>query len=160
MFGNEHQFAEDSLENLKLGSGAWIVVCDGAKALILENNGDKAYPDLRTREVLAQENPPTSEQGTDRPGRSHSSVGPGRSAVGQTDWHDQAEAKFLKELIEKIHLAVHGGETSELVIVAPPRALGMIRAHYTPAIKQALQKEIDKDLVKIPVDQIEKQLLH
>jgi protein required for attachment to host cells len=157
---NNIESAEVSLENLKISPSAWVVVCDGGKALILENNGDKQYPDLRTREVFAQENPPTSEQGTDRPGRSHSSVGPGRSAVGQTDWHDQAEEKFLKDLIGKIHLAVHGGETKELVIVAPPRALGMIREHYTPAIKQVLLGEIDKDLVKIPVDQIEKHLLH
>lgn len=148
------------MENLKIGSGAWVVVCDGGKALIFENNGDGAYPDLRTREVFEHDNPSTAEQGTDRPGRSHSSVGPGRSAVGQTDWHDQAEAKFLKDIAEKLHLAVHNGTTKELVIVAPPRALGMIRAHYTPAIKQALQKEIDKDLVKMPADQIEKHLVH
>jgi protein required for attachment to host cells len=148
------------LENLKLGHGAWVVVCDGAKALILENNGDKQRPDLRTREVFEIDNPSTAKQGTDKPGRSHSSVGPGRSAVGQTDWHDQAEAKFLKDLTGKIHLAVHGGETRELVIVAPSRALGMIRKNYTPAIKEALREEIDKDLVKMPVDQIEKHLVH
>lgn len=148
------------MQNLKLGNGAWVVVCDGAKALILENNGDKAYPDLRTREVFEQNNPSTAEQGTDKPGRSHSSVGPGRSAVSQTDWHDQAEAKFLKELAGKIHLAVHSGQTKELVIVAPPRALGMIRENYTPAIKEALRGEVDKDLVKMPLDQIEKNLLN
>ncbi|MBY0530877.1 MAG: host attachment family protein [Xanthobacteraceae bacterium] len=148
------------MQNLKIGNGAWVVVCDGAKALILENNGDKLHPDLRTREVFEQENPPTSAQGADKPGRSHSSVGPGRSAVGQTDWHDQAEERFLKNLAEKIHLAVHGGKTKELVIVAPPRALGMIRENYTPAIKGALREEIDKDLVKMPLDQIEKNLLH
>jgi protein required for attachment to host cells len=144
----------------RIGHGAWIVVCDGAKALILENAGDKQYPDLRTKEVFEQSNPSTAEQGADRPGRSHSSVGPGRSAVGQTDWHDQGEQKFLKELAEKIHLAVHSGKTKELVIVAPPRALGMIRENYTPAIKQALREEVDKDLVKIPVDQIEKHLIN
>ncbi len=148
------------MAKLKLDNGAWVVVCDGAKALIFENAGDKEYPDLRTREVFEHDNPPTSEQGTDRPGRSHSSVGPGRSAVGQTDWHDQAEAKFLKDIAEKLHLAVHGGKTKALVIVAPPRALGMIREHYTPAIKQALQTEIDKDLVKMPADQIEKHLMN
>ncbi len=148
------------MSNLKIGSGAWVVVCDGAKALILENNGDKVYPDLRTRQVFEIENPPTSEQGTDRPGRAHSAAGPGRSAVGQTDWHDQAEARFLKDLAGKLHLAVHGGETKELVIVAPPRALGMIRESYTPAIKEALREEIDKDLVKMPLDQIEKNLLN
>lgn len=148
------------MANLKIGHGGWIVVCDGAKALVLENNGDKAYPDLRTREVFAQDNPSTAEQGTDRPGRAHSPTGPGHSAVGQTDWHDQAEAKFLKDLAAKIHLAVHGGQTKELVIVAPPRALGMIRQNNTPAIKEALREEIDKDLVKMPLDQIEKNLLH
>ncbi len=148
------------MNNLKLDTGAWVVVCDGAKALVLENSGDKEYPDLRIRDVFSHENPSTAEQGTDRPGRSHSSVGPGRSAVGQTDWHNQAEAKFLKEIAGKLHLAVHGGETKELVIVAPPRALGMIREHYTPAIRQALLREIDKDLVKMPADEIEKHLLH
>lgn len=148
------------MKKLKIDTGGWILVCDGGKALFFENVGDREYPDLRMREVFEHENPSTAEQGADKPGRSHSSVGPGRSAVGQTDWHDQAEAKFLKDLARKIHLAVHGGETKELVIVAPPRALGMIREHYTPAIKQALQKEIDKDLVKIPADQIEKHLVH
>jgi protein required for attachment to host cells len=146
------------LEKVKIGPGAWVVVCDGAKALILENAGDRQYPDLRTKAVLEQDNPPTDEQGTDRPGRAYASVGTARSAVGQTDWHDQGEEKFLKDLAEKIHRAVHSGKTKELVIVAPPRALGMIRENYTPAIKQALREEVDKDLVKIPVDQIEKHL--
>jgi len=148
------------LEHLKIGHGAWIVVCDGAKALILENTGDKQYPDLRTKDVLEQTNPPTDEQGTDRPGRAFASVGTARSAVGQTDWHDQSEERFLKRLADIIHLAVHSGATKELVIVAPPRALGMIRKNYTPAIKQALRDEIDKDLVKIPVDQIQKHLIN
>jgi len=148
------------LEHLKIDSGAWVVVCDGAKALIFENKGDKQYPDLRTHEVFEQKkNPSTAEQGTDRPGRSHSSVGPGRSAVSQTDWHDQAEAKFLKDLADHLHHAVQSGKTKHLFVVAPPRALGMIREHYTPAIKHVLVKEIDKDLVKMPADQIEKLLV-
>jgi protein required for attachment to host cells len=112
------------------------------------------------REVFEHENPSTAEQGADKPGRSHSSVGPGRSAVGQTDWHDQAEAEFLKGLAGKVHHALLSGTPKEIVIVAPPRALGMLREHYTPAIKQALQNEIDKDLVKMPADQIEKHLTH
>ncbi|MBX3520212.1 MAG: host attachment protein [Xanthobacteraceae bacterium] len=148
------------MEKLKIGTGGWILVCDGGKALFFENVGDREYPDLRMREVFEHENPSTAEQGADRPGRAHSSVGHGRSAVGQTDWHDQAEAIFLKSLAEKLHAAVHAGAPKEVVIVAPPRALGMLREHYTPAIKQALQKEIDKDLVKMPADEIEKHLVH
>ncbi|MBX3522464.1 MAG: host attachment protein [Xanthobacteraceae bacterium] len=148
------------MKKLKIDTGGWILVCDGGKALFFENVGDREYPDLRMREVFEHENPSTAEQGADKPGRSHSSVGPGRSAVGQTDWHDQAEAEFLKGLAGKVHHAVLSGTPKEIVIVAPPRALGMLREHYTPAIKQALQNEIDKDLVKMPADQIEKHLTH
>jgi protein required for attachment to host cells len=43
-------------------------------------------------------------------------------------------------------------------MVAPPRALGMIRSAYTHALKSAVRVEVDKDLVKQPVHQIEKHL--
>ena len=44
-------------------------------------------------------------------------------------------------------------------MVASPRALGMIRADYTDAMRKALHGEVHKDLVKLPVYEIEKQLL-
>ena len=37
--------------NLKIHSGDWVVVCDGAKALILENAGDAIAPNLKTKEI-------------------------------------------------------------------------------------------------------------
>ena len=36
---------------LSIHEGEWVVVCDGAKALILENAGDAKFPNLKTREV-------------------------------------------------------------------------------------------------------------
>ena len=60
-------------------------VCDGKKALVLENAGDEKFLNLKTREVYEHADPKTSELGTDAPGRSFSSVGHGRSAVEQTD---------------------------------------------------------------------------
>lgn len=148
-----------SSTKVKVGTGDWIVVCDGRKALILENAGDQVFPNLRTKEVHEQEAPPTREQGTDAPGRVFSSVGSGRSAVEQTDWHDQNEQAFLKRLAERLDTAVASGETKALVMVAAPRALGMIRPAYSSATQQAIIAEIAKDLVKQPVYEIEKQLL-
>lgn len=144
---------------IKLATGDWVVVCDGRKALILENLGDHVFPNLRTKEVHEQEDQPTREQGTDAPGRVFSSVGTARSSVEQTDWHDQAEQAFLKRLAERIDTALASGETKALVMVAAPRALGMIRTAYSAATQQALVTEIAKDLVKQPVHEIEKQLL-
>ncbi len=89
-----------------LQSGAWVVVCDGAKALVLENAGDEKFVNLKTREVFHEENPPTHEQGTQAPGRAFASVGSARSAVGQTDYHEQAETAFLKKLVHRVDAAV------------------------------------------------------
>ena len=142
----------------KLDAGAWVVVCDGRKALLLANVGDELYPNLRTFEVYEQENPPTSAQGTDAPGRVRESHGTARSAVETTDWHDQAERAFLRGIIARLDRALLAGETHALIIVAPPRALGVMRPLYTHAISRALAAEVDRDLVKLPVYEIEKML--
>jgi protein required for attachment to host cells len=140
---------------LKLKQGEWVVVCDGAKALILENAGDDKFPNLRTRETYQQEVPPSREQGSDVPGRTWASIGAIRSAMEETDWHEAAERSFLERLVARLHAATIAGEVSSMVVVAPPRALGIMRQACTPQLRQAVRAEIDKDYVKLPVFEIE-----
>ncbi|MGA2288160.1 host attachment protein [Bradyrhizobium sp.] len=147
------------MTKLKIGTGDWIVVCDGRKALILENLGDRMFPNLHTKEVREHPDPPTSAQGSDAPGRVHASMGGARSSVEQTDWHEESERAFLKALAGRLDVAVTTGETTALTMVASPRALGMIRSDYSAAVRKALHGEVHKDLVKMPVYEIEKQLL-
>jgi protein required for attachment to host cells len=147
------------MEKMKIRTGDWVVVCDGRKALILENIGDRMFPNLHMREVREHDDQPTSAQGSDAPGTLHASVGTARSAIEQTDWHDEAERAFVKALAERLHQAVTAGETTGLTMVASPRALGMIRADYTEPVRKVLHGEVPKDMVKLPVYEIEKQLL-
>jgi protein required for attachment to host cells len=146
------------MAKMKIAEGAWVVVCDGAKALVLENAGDEKFPNLRAREVFEEPHAPTHEQGTDAPGRAHSSVGHGRSAMEQTDWHEQAERQFLGKLMAQLDAAVTAGQVKSLIMIAPPRALGVIRQSYSPQVRGVVQREVDKDLVKMPVYEIEKYL--
>jgi protein required for attachment to host cells len=82
-------------------------------------------------------------------------VGPARSAVSQTDWHDQAERAFLTSLAVRLDKAVATGETKAIAMIAPPRALGLLRERYSAAVRQAITKEVGKDLVKAPIHMIE-----
>jgi protein required for attachment to host cells len=143
---------------VKIAQGDWVIVCDGAKALVLENVGDAKFPNLKTRQVFEQDDPRTHEQGTDAPGRSINSVDARRSAMEQTDWHDLAENRFMQALAGHLDAAVNSGEARSLVVVAPPRALGVLRKAYSHSLRGAVRAEIDKDLVKLPVDQIERHL--
>jgi protein required for attachment to host cells len=147
------------MDNLKIDSGEWVVVCDGARALVLENVGDRKFPDLRTKEVYKHEAAPTSGIGTDKPGRAFSSTGARRSAVEQTDWHDQEEQRFLAGLAARLDKAVLGGETKALIVVAPARALGVLRKEFSQHVTKATKAEIEKDYVKMPVDEIARHLL-
>ncbi len=146
------------MSRLKIKAGDWVVVCDGRKALVLENVGDWKFPSLRVIETREQADPPTHEQGTDHPGRVHESLGASRSSVEQTDWHDEAERAFLRSLIEYLDSAIGAGNPKHLFVVAPPRALGMLRDAYTPRVRRALQAEVDKDLVRAPIYDIERRL--
>jgi protein required for attachment to host cells len=146
------------MSELSIHRDEWVVVCDGAKALVLQNIGDTKFPNLKMREVYEQKDLPTHLLGADRPGRTHSSAGSGSSAVTQTDWHNQAEQAFLTQLAEKLDAAVVAGKTKSIILAASPRALGMIRPAYSHALRAAVRAEVDKDLVKLPIHEIEKHL--
>ena len=146
------------MTEIRIRAGEWVVVCDGAKALILENAGDATFPNLKTREVHEQPDRSTHEIGTDTPGRAFNSVGGGRSAVEQTDFHDQSEQRFLTDLAKRLEAAVTAGEMKSLILIAPPRALGVLRQAASGNLRHAIRVEIDKDYVKLPVHEIEKHL--
>jgi protein required for attachment to host cells len=147
---------ETIMKRIAPNHGDWVVVCDGRKALILENYGDETYPNLREKEQYQHADVPTHLQGSSRPGRSYQSIGRRRSAVGQTDLHDESERSFLRALAKRVDHALQDKEISKMTIVAPPRALGMLRDVYTPAIRSALLQEIAKDAVKMPLSTIER----
>jgi protein required for attachment to host cells len=138
--------------------GDWVVVCDGRKALILENQGDEKYPNLRKRELREQNEVPTRELGTDRPGRVHESVGAARSAMEQPDLHEEAERVFIADLADHLHVAVAAQPERRLVIVASPRALGRFRDACSPAVRNSIAVELNKDWVNEPIEKIESRL--
>jgi protein required for attachment to host cells len=147
------------MTDLLIHHDEWVVVCDGAKALVLQNTGDAKFPNLKTVEVFEQKDLATHLVGADAPGRAFSPAGHGgRGTVEQTNWHDQSEREFLVQLVKHLDAALAAGKTKSLIMVAPPRALGMIRPAYSHAVGKAVRVELDKDLVRHPVHDIEKHL--
>ena len=144
--------------DFRLAAGAWVLIADGAKALILENTGDRAHIQLTVVREMAQENPPTREQGTDAPGRSYEPGAISRSAVEQTDWHRLAEERFAKDAAELLYKYAHQNRFKEIVLCAAPRILGELRKALHPEVADKVIGEIPKDLTNHPVDQIERHL--
>ena len=137
---------------------ALVFVGDGQKALFLRNRGDVECIDLITARVFAEPDPPTHEQGTDRPGRSFRAYGHRRSAVEQTDWHELEKERFAAAVAAALENLVRAERVKALVVVAPPRTLAELRRAFHDDVKKRIVAEIDKDLTGHPVSDIEKHL--
>ena len=138
----------------------WVAVADGEKAVILRNHDIDQRPDLRVLSVREIDNPADREQSADRPGRLNDGrAGSARkSAVEETDFHQLAKAQFAKDFAARLNKAAHEGGFDRLVVIAPPTTLGELRAEYGPSLKGRLVAEIDKDLTKHPIEDIERQV--
>jgi protein required for attachment to host cells len=149
------------MKNPIIPQDALVFVGDGRKALFLRNHGDAKFPNLRTEKVFDQENPSTHEQGSDRPGRlSEAHISGRRSAVEPTDWHDIEEHRFARKVAAAVEQVVRRNKTTALIVVAPPRTLADLRNAFHPDVKACIIAEINKDLTKHPLMEIEKHLMN
>ena len=140
--------------------GAVVFVGDGRKALFLCNKGDEKFPNLKAERVFVDDNPATHEQGTDRPGRAFAPARTHRrSSVSDTDWHHLEEHRFTERVAAALADLVHRRDVPALVIAAPPRTLAELRRAFHADVKKRIVAEIDKDLTKHPVPEIETHLL-
>ena len=66
------------------------------------------------------------------------------------------EDRFAADTAELLKTRALGGEFESLIVVAPPKTLGELRKHYHKEVEKRLVGEVAKDLVNVPVDEIER----
>lgn len=138
---------------MKIASGTILLIVDGAKMLLLKNEGGAACPELKVLVHRTIDNPANREQRTDAPGLGYSSAGPKRSTYEEVDLHRQKEDRFAVEAAGALaELAAR--EDGDIIVVAPPSTLSTLRHHYDRATQEKLIVEIDKDLTGHPMSHI------
>lgn len=143
---------------MKLSHGTWVVVANGEKYLILRNNMDEEFTDLRVIGKDEIDNPLAHEKSSDRAGRMHDDGPDARSALQETDWHRLEKEHFAQGLASRLDGWAEAGRYDGIVVIADPRSLGELRSAYGDKTKSRLLAEIGKDLTNMPVDVIEKAL--
>ena len=141
-----------------LAQHVWVLVCDARKSLLLQNMGDHIYPKLELRHAMEHQVNRSSALGADAPGRTISSADGRRASVDQGDPHLDEERNFLHGVVQDLTHRVERRELENLIIVAPPRALGLLRDLMGEQLKKNVSAEIAHDYVKLPLYEIEKRL--
>jgi len=152
--------SEVTVTKFRIPHDAIVFVGDGQKALFLRNEGDERFPNLTTMRVVVDVNPPTHEQGTDRPGRAFKRAGTNlRSGVETTDWHELEKHRFADHVAGALERLVRSQGVKDVIVVAPPRTLAELRHAFHDDVRRRIVGEIDKDLTNHPVWDIQKHLL-
>lgn len=132
----------------RLNHNARVLVTDGGRATVFRNAGQVGQPELLPVKSYHQDNPPNREQASDKPSRVMESVGFGRSTAEQPDYHQMTEDRFVKGIAADMAKDLAAGEFSEIIVVAPPVAMGVWRKAVPPHLAKATLKELTKDLTK------------
>ncbi|MDZ3838360.1 MAG: host attachment protein [Rhodospirillales bacterium] len=133
----------------------WVLVADGARArLLTRTTKTEPFVPALDHEFIGS-NIPSREIDADRPGRSFDSAGDGRHAMEPPiDPKRKRKADFAKELAALLDVEAKRGSFDQLVVVAPPQALGDLRAEFTEAVRGRVVEEINKDLVEATVEEL------
>lgn len=132
----------------RLKHNARVLVTDGGRATVYRNAGEVGKPHLEQFKAYHIDNPPSRELGTDKPSSVQESGGPRRSSAEQPDYHQQAEDRFVAGIAADMEADLAAGEFEELIVVAPPVALGVYRKAASARLAKATLAEINKDLTK------------
>lgn len=136
-------------------SMTWILIADGAEARVYAHEGPGKGLQLVDGLQFHQAHLQAQEIMADRPGRSISSVGSGRSAVEySTDPVKAREQRFVEHVAEVLDHKHQSGAFQRLIIAAAPIALGQIRPALSKGVQDTVIAELPKDLTKIPTAQL------
>ena len=137
-----------------------VLVADGRKMLFLRNHGDQNQIDLRTEAHDEREDRKDSDIKTDAPGAIGQSAGySGRVAYEETDFHQQEEDLWVRDAAEQLKKRALSNDFEDLVIVAPPKALGVLRKDLHKEVERRILFTCNKEMTDRPIPDIEELLV-
>ena len=140
---------------MPLPNRALVFVTDGRKTLFLRNHGDENQIDLRTEAHDERQDRKDREIKTDGPGTQGQSFGYGRPAMDETDFHQQEEDRWVKDAAERLKERALRNDFDALVIVAPPKALGVLRKELHKEVERRVVATFNKEMTDRPIPDIE-----
>jgi protein required for attachment to host cells len=136
-----------------------IVVADQAEAIFYDSTSLGTSP----KEVARISDPAAHlhnrDFSSDRPGRSYESVGGARHALERENDPRQREAvRFARRIARRLDDARRNEEFEELIVVAGPSFLGLMREELSKPTRARVVHEVHKDLVHSPMAALRKHL--
>ncbi|MGQ3017686.1 host attachment protein [Phenylobacterium sp.] len=131
----------------------WIVVADGDQARVFEERqraGDVREIEARRMGRVGGDYPKAAAHGA----TVHDRAGHGQHGAGERAPHEEAEDRFLERVAESLADPTRRGLFQGLVIMAPPRALGVLRQALPSSVYVLLEGSDPHECVRETADEI------
>ncbi len=137
---------------------AWVVVADNTCARIF--TADMASSPLNEIDRFAHTagRLHDREMTSDLPGKIKSDNGGGHAFEQPTDPKKHEADNFAHYIADYLETARNGHKFENLLIVAEPSFLGLLRNHLSEQIKKQISFELDKNVATLSSDEIRKHL--
>lgn len=138
--------------------GTWVVIADGSRARICAKKARATLVEMQTIE-----NPGGRAKArdlvTDGQSTAFASVGGARHGTDSDSspkGHEQEN--FARELARRLEEGRNGNRFDQLVLVAPPSFLGLLRENLSAPLAKCVTQSVAKDLTQAKLEDISKQL--
>ena len=133
----------------------WVLIADGGHAKVLETDASLSGLEPQADMDMSVDLPRSHEILTDHAVRSFESRGHARHSKGDAvDPHRELKRAFAKTIGKALEKKLAEGRFERLVVVAPPPALGDLRAALPKKVRATVVGEVAQDLVKTPKSRI------
>jgi len=134
------------------------VIADGGRVRYIERVGPGRFNTFR-KFVSVHMHEKAAELSPGKPGRVHESMGAARHAIAQKiNPRDKVEAEFIRVIAEDLRNDGTMASFDNLVFIAPAKLQQPFQDALPETITGKLAKCIDKDLTKIPDEDLYKHL--
>ena len=138
----------------------WILVANRAQALVYQANEKKQ---LEQNTILENENGrlKNNEIYTDSPGMGRARNKDSthfHSQNGERDAHEQHAIRFAQKLAEFVDKARKQNKLEDLIVVAEPHFLGLLRSNMSKNSVEMVSQWVKKDFMNIPSAEMQKLL--
>jgi len=138
----------------------WILIANASRARLYRQHGRSGS----WRTVQEFQHPESSAMGrdlrTDRPGRVQQRMASGRSAAAEPHVPPKRleAAHFARELATQLSASLRDAGAARLVLVAPPRFLGLLRKELDAPLRAHVVESLNADLTSVGVAELPKRL--
>jgi len=138
---------------MRINETTLVLVADGQNATFFKNTASGQTITLTEVHSMGLVNEADRDISDDRPGHAHVGMSERRTSYEHNDKHQANETAFLEGVAAMADKLM--AQFDALVLIAEPRALGVLRQVMAPAVLSKAVTQMDKDYTKTPIPELE-----